>query len=195
MSGLAVANELQTRGYQVLVVEARQRVGGRLKGGELLLSSISDEKSNGKNGKSAKKHESVNIDLGGALIHGITENPVYDLVSNQFGFPVQAVQETLLLTGTGWPVDPKEDEKVSVLFNECLDETFRRIHGTAENSKEENGVAAREAKTADSTENSNTTTGTNVPSHHASLSPSSFGELFEEVCAERNVNSQTALFL
>jgi len=109
MSGMAAACELKQRGYQVLVVEARQRVGGRLKGGELRLS----------------EKKSQHVDLGGALIHGIDENPIADLV-DQIGIPTKPVADCLLLDKSGWPVDPKEDEKISTLFNDCLEESFQR---------------------------------------------------------------------
>lgn len=122
ISGLAAARELKHRGYDVLVVEARGRVGGRLKGEPLLL----------KDGK----HD---VDLGGALIHGIEDNPVYK-VTTQMGVPLHEVSDyCLLLNENGWPFDPKEDEKLSTLYNECLDEAFRRVEED-KTSKENFGV-------------------------------------------------------
>ena len=117
MSGLACANELVHRGYDVLVVEARSRVGGRLKGADILLSN----------------DESVPVDLGGALIHGVDENPIAVLAS-ELGVATKPVSDTLLLEKTGWPVDPKEDEKVYALFNDCLEATFQKAEGSQSTS-------------------------------------------------------------
>jgi lysine-specific histone demethylase 1 len=105
ISGLACARELQHRKFDVLVAEARSRPGGRLKG-----ESIGN----------------VHVDVGGALIHGITNNPIYQVV-DQMGISTVAVQDTILLDGNGTPVEEQVDEQVSTLFNQCLDETFRKI--------------------------------------------------------------------
>jgi hypothetical protein len=109
------------------------------------------------------------------LIHGIIDNPVYGLVHEEMGFPVRPVHDTLLLSGTGWPIDPKEDERVSQIFNDCLEETFQRIHKfqAEPNGESDNGD---ESTTA------------------ISVSKQSFGDIFEQVCAGRNVNTQAALF-
>lgn len=115
MAGLASARELQERGYEVLVVEARGRLGGRLKSVEL--------------------ENATSVDLGGALIHGIDENPLHDVVSQHLGIPTQPVSDCLLLTNSGWPVDPKSDEKASALFNECLDASFRQISQSSQGNR------------------------------------------------------------
>jgi lysine-specific histone demethylase 1 len=117
ISGLACAREFQHRGHEVLVVEARSRVGGRLKGESIRSSSSS----------SCSKEESIDIDVGGALIHGIDKNPVHT-IANQMGVPLRVIDEyCLLLDDNGWPFDPKEDEKTTREFNLCLDQTFQKI--------------------------------------------------------------------
>jgi hypothetical protein len=66
----------------------------------------------------------------------------------------------MLLDQNGWPFDPKEDEKISTLFNECLDTTFARIKD----------VKADEQESSSSNKNNN------------------FGDLFDQVCQERGVS-------
>lgn len=128
VSGLACARELVQRGYQVLVVEARSRVGGRLKGEPLQLQPTNnggDESTSSSSSlSSSPQHQAV--DLGGALIHGIEGNPIH-AITTQMGVPLHEISDyCLLLDENGWPFDPKVDEKLSVLFNECLDLTFQR---------------------------------------------------------------------
>ena len=110
VSGLACARELVQRGYKVVVVEARARPGGRLKTSPLDLGD----------------NDEILVDMGGALIHGIDENPIATLVHDVLGESTQKVQETLLMTDSGWPVDPKEDERTAQAFDDSLEEAFRR---------------------------------------------------------------------
>jgi hypothetical protein len=169
VSGLACSRELRQRGYEVLVVEARSRVGGRLKGEVLelgaeypctlpasFLASSSKKKQQQKQPKKKKsKASEANfdsnsdieipttrqhpVDVGGALIHGIENNPIYHITS-RMGVPIHDVSSyCLLMDENGWPFDPKVDEKSSNFFNECLDVTFARAEKDRE-SKESFGV-------------------------------------------------------
>lgn len=113
VSGLACARELQQRNYSVLVVEARNRTGGRLKAESLCNASGT----------------TTPIDVGGALIHGISNNPVYQ-VCEQMGISTCSVNDTVLLEQDGTLVDAAVDEDVSNVFNRCLDETFRKIEAS-----------------------------------------------------------------
>jgi hypothetical protein len=146
ISGLGSAKELVQRGYEVLVVEARSRVGGRLKGEPLELGaeypSTFPETFTRRRQSDAATLSPINVaslpdtsvqkttqhpvDLGGALIHGIRDNPIHQITS-QMGVPLHGVSEYCLLLDTnGWPVDSKFDERMSNFFNECLDITFAR---------------------------------------------------------------------
>jgi hypothetical protein len=166
MSGLACAKELLHRGCEVLVVEARSRVGGRLKCGELELQTQPSSIANNVAADTSDNHvgdetttriapaTSQPIDLGGALIHGIDKNPIHSLTL-QMGVGLHKISDyCLLLDQNGWPFDPKQDEKLSTLFNECLEETFQR--------------SAKDKQ-----------------------SEASFGNLFGAVCKERGVSSYT----
>eukprot|EP00977_Amphora_coffeiformis_P018681 scaffold6647_cov166-Amphora_coffeaeformis.AAC.8 len=160
VSGLACACELRQRGYQVLVIEARSRPGGRLKSTLLRLAEGEETekntdvfieekcaKENGRkkianarsqststNGKTnedePEPEPGVRVDMGGALIHGIEENPLAALVHDVLGLESQKVQETLLMADSGWPVDAREDERVGRVFDETLEEAFRRAELT-----------------------------------------------------------------
>jgi hypothetical protein len=157
VSGLACARELRQRGYEVLVIEARSRVGGRLKGEYLELGAeypsslpIITNQERGRKKKQQQeqrgsKHHGAGgrentdgetdsnaiptttqhpVDVGGALIHGIKNNPIHQITS-QMGVPIHDISDyCLLMDANGWPFDPKVDEKMSTLFNDCLDATF-----------------------------------------------------------------------
>jgi len=196
MAGLSCARELQSRGYSVLVVEARSRVGGRLKGGT--VRTVADGGGGAVRRQQQQQHEEEEqqyVDLGGALIHGIDNNPLTDLV-REMGVPIQSVQECLLLETTGWPVDPKEDERTSTLFNDCLEASFVRCrdgessqakddgggngNGTNGNSKGDNGTAAKSR---------------NRSAKQKSVHPTavSFGDVFDKVLEEKSVTATPLL--
>ena len=125
-SGLAASRELQHRGYDVLVIEARSRVGGRLKGELLELGTTVKEESTAATTASTTTTTQQLVDLGGALIHGVEGNPI-ETITSQMGVPIHPISDyCLLLDAHGWPFDPKIDEKMSTFFNECLDATFTK---------------------------------------------------------------------
>ena len=178
MSGLAAARELQHRRYEVLVVEARSRVGGRVWGaplktanglndstpctctGPLFKNSSSMErvpsstpfqhptigstsanihhhgthcpqnkfKTSQDTDSSLTSSTTINVDLGGALIHGTVANPLSQLCVQLGVATTDNLDHSLLLDNTGWPVDPKQDEKIVQCFNDALEKTFQEIH-------------------------------------------------------------------
>lgn len=154
MSGLAAARELSHRGYDVLVVEARNRVGGRLKGHTLELggtaTAVAATTKTAATTATATGTEESNstttatVDLGGALIHGVDENPLADL-TQQIGLTTKLVSDCLLLNESGWPVDPKQDDRVQAAFNDCLEATFQRV-ATESSSKPSFGSLFRQVQ-------------------------------------------------
>mgnify|MGYP006195432003 CR=1 FL=1 len=76
MAGLAAARELQHRRYQVLVIEARSRVGGRVHGVPVVTTIDDIDASTCSTTTTAATATSTtttaNVDVGGAIIHGIT---------------------------------------------------------------------------------------------------------------------------
>ena len=120
MAGLCAARELQQRGYQTLVVEARHRPGGRLK-------AISFHQ---------HEAEEQDIDVGGALIHGIVDNPLYEMVQEDMQRSTRSLSDCLLLSENGWPVDVALDERILQSFNDCLAETFQRIDTQTQDTQE-----------------------------------------------------------
>lgn len=154
MSGLAAARELQHRRYDVLVIEARSRIGGRVWGSPVQTSVTADTMGKKKNQHSEHDldqngHDDENnktsttssslsasaettetttyVDLGGALIHGTAGNPLSQLCVQLGVATSDNLSESLLLDNNGWPVDPKQDEKASQCFNEALEKTFQKI--------------------------------------------------------------------
>jgi monoamine oxidase len=184
MSGLACARELQQRGYEVLVIEARSRVGGRLKGGKLRVPINNGGKANAETGEHA-------VDLGGALIHGIDENPLY-MLAQELGITTRSVQECLLMDSSGWPVDPKQDEKAQHVFDECLEESFRRIQEARMGNGVLDGKAQVESSPPRKQQNSKSVSAS-TRSRKLHCEISSFGDVFETVCAEKRVDALPAL--
>ena len=108
-----------------------------------------DQSSNANNIATTRQHP---IDVGGALIHGIENNPIHQITS-RMGVPVHPVSSyCLLMDENGWPFDPKLDERTNNFFNECLDVAF--------------ALAEKDRNSKDS-----------------------FGNLFEKVCREKSGNA------
>eukprot|EP01018_Ginkgo_biloba_P021970 Gb_40551 [translate_table: standard] len=136
LAGLAAARQLLSFGFKVVIVEGRNRPGGRvytrkMEGGGQIAA----------------------VDLGGSVITGVHGNPLC-VLARQLSFPLHKVRDKCpLYQPDGKPVDAEIDSKVEDLFNKLLDkagqlrqimgelavdislgaslETFRQVYGVA----------------------------------------------------------------
>jgi len=153
-AGLACARELRQRGFDVIVLEARTRPGGRLKTIPLRLAKgteatdiVITTTTTKKNKKSHPLSQQCNIakttlslhngdspssfcpiDAGGAFIHGIDGNPIHE-VCQRIGMsasrPLKGEDCLLMEYNSGWPVSAEIDYKVQKRFNYVLDQAFK----------------------------------------------------------------------
>ncbi|XP_057729449.1 lysine-specific histone demethylase 1 homolog 2 [Arachis stenosperma] len=114
LAGLAAARQLLSFGYKVVVLEGRNRPGGRVYTQKM-----------GADGKFAA------IDLGGSVITGIHANPL-GVLARQLSIPLHKVRDNCpLYKPNGEPVDKKMDASVEFIFNRLLDKVMelRKIMG------------------------------------------------------------------
>lgn len=105
IAGLAAAKELHDKGYEVVVLEARNRIGGR----------IHTDRSTG-----------IPLDLGASWIHGTDDNPIYDL-AQQINAPLSNATDyssvkTYDVDGRDNPVSDADTEK----FYDFIEKKSRR---------------------------------------------------------------------
>ncbi|KAG5175476.1 amine oxidase [Tribonema minus] len=122
ISGLAAARELTQRGYEVTVLEGRDRPGGRTVSVDMGGSMV---------------------DLGAAFIHGVEGNPLSAIVKEMGLTPVPFEQCTLYQSD-GWPADIREDRRVERIFNDVLE----RCHQAAVQHLEQRGRSFSDATAA-----------------------------------------------
>lgn len=119
LSGLAAARQLLSFGFKVIVLEGRNRPGGRVHTQKM-----------GMKGKAAA------VDLGGSVITGIHANPL-GVLARQLSIPLHKVRDKCpLYTPGGAPVDKEIDSKVEFIFNKLLDKVseLRQIMGRCANN-------------------------------------------------------------
>lgn len=144
ISGLSCARELRERNFNVIVLEARNRSGGRLK--SVPLRSKATNQFDKRGPKSSKIHplsqqctisntiKSLEqgthclVDMGGAFIHGNYGNPIQEL-ADRIGIstgPAMRGEDCHLIEfqNSGWPIAAEADSKAQERFNNILDKTF-----------------------------------------------------------------------
>ncbi|KAI3809954.1 hypothetical protein L1987_19558 [Smallanthus sonchifolius] len=114
LAGLAAARQLLAFGFKVIVLEGRNRPGGRVY-----------------TQKMGEKGNYAAVDLGGSVITGIHANPL-GVLARQLSIPLHKVRDKCpLYDPEGRPVGDEIDSKVEFIFNRLLDKVteFRQIMG------------------------------------------------------------------
>ncbi|KAH7844426.1 hypothetical protein Vadar_027859 [Vaccinium darrowii] len=116
LSGLAAARQLLSFGFKVVVLEGRNRPGGRVYTQKM-----------GQNGQYAA------VELGGSVITGIHANPL-GVLARQLSIPLHKVRDNCpLYKPNGDLVDKEVDSKIELVFNKLLDKVteLRKMGGLA----------------------------------------------------------------
>jgi len=103
MSGLAAARELEHRGFKVIVLEARDRIGGRAWTHTFESGAFAD--------------------LGASNIHGIQDNPVA-IIAKRLGKTLHSQQSNILYDWDGKAMNKDDDVKAEVIFNSALERAY-----------------------------------------------------------------------
>ena len=114
IAGVTAARHLQALGHKVVVIESRERSGGRIRTQEFENTSAS----------SASGRNAV-ADLGGSILSGKSGNPLC-VVAKQLGIKTQTIQpECPLFDKEGELIDETIDAQVEKDFNEILAQMSR----------------------------------------------------------------------
>ncbi|XAR68380.1 Spermine oxidase [Bertholletia excelsa] len=114
LAGLAAARQLLSFGLKVVVLEARNRPGGRVY-----------------TQKMGQRGQFAAVDLGGSVITGIHANPL-GVLARQLSIPLHKVRDKCpLYRPNGAPVDDDLDAEIELIFNKLLDKVteLRQIMG------------------------------------------------------------------
>ncbi|OAE22819.1 hypothetical protein AXG93_496s1150 [Marchantia polymorpha subsp. ruderalis] len=104
LAGLAAARQLLAFGHKVIVLEGRQRPGGRVYTKKMVGEGLA-----------------AAADLGGSVVTGIHGNPL-GVLARQLGFPLHKIREKCpLYQPGGLPVKEEMDARVEAQFNKLLD--------------------------------------------------------------------------
>lgn len=107
ISGLAVGQQLQQFGMDVIVLEARDRVGGRI---------------------ATFRKNSYIADLGAMVVTGVYGNPM-TILSKQIGMDLVPIQQSCPLYGPdGKPVPKEKDDVIEREFNRLLESASYLSH-------------------------------------------------------------------
>ncbi|KZV43432.1 lysine-specific histone demethylase 12 [Dorcoceras hygrometricum] len=103
LAGLAAARQLMSFGFKVIVLEGRNRPGGRVY-----------------TQKMGQKGNYAAVDIGGSVITGIHANPL-GVLARQLSIPLHKVRDVCpLYKPDGTPVDKEIDFNVELIFNKLL---------------------------------------------------------------------------
>ncbi|XWS11088.1 hypothetical protein CRYUN_Cryun38cG0053700 [Craigia yunnanensis] len=114
LAGLAAARQLLSFGFKVVVLEGRNRPGGRVY-----------------TQKMGTKDKVAAVDLGGSVITGIHANPL-GVLARQLSIPLHKVRDSCpLYKPDGVPVNKEIDSRIEMIFNKLLDKVteLRKIMG------------------------------------------------------------------
>ncbi len=97
IAGLAAANTLKAKGYEVTILEARQRIGGRI--------------------WTERSLEGIPLDMGASWIHGITGNPIMQIAqANQIATLATDYDNNILYNFQGKQIDEQQQAQWGELF-------------------------------------------------------------------------------
>jgi monoamine oxidase len=105
LSGLSCARELEHHGWNVVILESRDRVGGRVWTDCFLNGSV--------------------VDIGASFIHGIKDNPIAELALRE-GIDLHERLTCPLFDFDGSPLNPEVDKYVEDEFNATLERAAKR---------------------------------------------------------------------
>ncbi|MGQ0375923.1 MAG: flavin monoamine oxidase family protein [Nitrososphaerota archaeon] len=100
MAGIAAANQLHENGYDVIVLEARDRIGGRM--------------------QTDRSYEGYNLDVGASWIHGTKENPIAEL-TNEYDIetvPFDDEESVIFYDENGIKIDQKTKNSMHELYRQ-----------------------------------------------------------------------------
>eukprot|EP00960_Hanusia_phi_P059712 764266-Hanusia_phi.AAC.5 len=106
-AGLSAADELHALGCKVVVVEARDRIGGRCWTDKSLDGRI--------------------VDLGAGWIHGIVGNPLAELARRKGVELCNIPADTLIHDADGVAYSEETDRKIELLFNQFLQRAQKEV--------------------------------------------------------------------
>lgn len=116
IAGLAAARELQQQGQEVVVLEARDRIGGRI--------------------WTSTQWSDVPLDFGATWIHGVDGNPLTDLADEIGGDRLTTSYDRAMLYNTsGQPLSPEEADRLETLREKIFD-----MLATAQNAEEDTSI-------------------------------------------------------
>lgn len=121
LAGLAAARDLQSHGYDVVILEARDRIGGRV--------------------WTSGKWANVSLDLGASWIHGVRGNPLTALADEiQADRIVTDYDRAMIYTTSGRPASDTELERLEELQSQ-VEKALRRAQEADEDMSVQQAVA------------------------------------------------------